>query len=128
MRYPIGDEIPAMEALGERLLAMRRRAGASQALLATRAGLSVLTVARLEHARQRVRPATLRRLIAALVEMSPALGDVDTLTADLLEIAGPGVAPESRTQHRIERRRTRIADMSMRWRELRGLDRGPGAT
>ena len=54
---------------GHQLRQLRRQAGLSQANLAGRAGLSLTTIVRLEHAPQTsCRPRTLARLAAALGE------------------------------------------------------------
>jgi transcriptional regulator with XRE-family HTH domain len=66
MTDEVTDEATADGTLGTRLRALREGAGLSQRALASRAGVAPETVARLEGDRTPTRPATLRKIAAAL--------------------------------------------------------------
>ncbi len=124
-RRPIdATEVPDLERLAAGLRSIRRAAGLSQLDLAVRVGLAPSTVYRIEAAVRRTRESTLRRMAEVLIAASPRLGSVDTLTADLVRLAGDGLAPESAYRKRIERRRARRLERQMKVAErwLKYLD------
>jgi transcriptional regulator with XRE-family HTH domain len=103
-RRPIDDgEVDRLEALGSRLADLRRSAGLSQARLATRGELAPSTIERLEAGTRRTRRSTLERIARAL-ELPDAAGE-------LVDLAGPTLAPESAYADRIARRRERRGRM-----------------
>lgn len=105
-RRPIADdELPHLKALGARIAALRSAAGWSRPQLAERAQLSVHGLKKLERGVRRTRASTLRRLVEAL---APAVDcDIEDLQAELLALAGPALAPESKYAERVAARRER---------------------
>lgn len=61
-----GGRVRNLEHIGDRVRAVRRRRALTQAELAESAGVSVDTVVKLEGGRHEPRPATVRKLAAAL--------------------------------------------------------------
>jgi transcriptional regulator with XRE-family HTH domain len=105
-RRPIADtEVPFLEALGRRLVELRRAAGFTRWDLAQRSKVSESTVARIERGTRRTRRSTLERIAGAL-GMPERCGEFAAL-------AGPALAPESVYADRVTRRRER------RWRRAR---------
>ena len=82
-----------------------------------RAEISVRHIEQIEDAIRRTRRSTLRRIVSALVEVKPELGDPAELLERLVVLAGPGLAPESEYRERVERRRKR------RWAKVRNRRR-----
>jgi len=112
-RRPItADEVPGLEALGDELRRLRWDvARLHRPLLAIRAQISVRQIEQIERAIRRTRRSTLERIVVALVKVEPDLGKPAALVAQLTELAGIGLAPESEYRERVERRRRR------RWRK-----------
>jgi hypothetical protein len=112
-RRPItADEVAGLEALGDELRRLRWKvARVARPALAVRAQVSIRQIEQIEQAIRRTRRSTLERIAAALVEMKPELGEAADLVERLIELAGPGLAPESAYRERVERRRRR------RWRK-----------
>jgi transcriptional regulator with XRE-family HTH domain len=119
-RRPVEEsERPYLIAFGTKLRNLRNRAGLTQADLAVGAMVKPLHIQRLENARRRPRPSTIRRLADALALASPSLpphvlgGDrpdvmpAPMISKELMVTAGPALAPESEHRDRIERRRDR---------------------
>lgn len=115
--HPEEGEVPYLQALGDQLREWRRAAGLSRERLGWVAGISAVTIWRIETARQRTRPSTLARLTRTLTEAKPELGDPEALAARLVALAGPALAKESERRDRIERRRDRRARRQKRWEE-----------
>ena len=89
-----GEHLAHLEQLAGRLRALRDAAGLTQDELAAFAGgWSRGTVAGLEQVRLRPRPATLTRLAQFLAFVLDL--DSDALVAELLDLAGPALAPPS---------------------------------
>lgn len=84
-------ERPYLVQLGRRLRALRREAAMTQTQLGAAAGLHPVSVRRIELGLRRTRQSTLRRLVLGL---GTAPGDVDQLMAELIQLAGPALAPE----------------------------------
>lgn len=104
-RRPIThDELPHLLRLGRVVARLRHAAALSQTELAWGAGRSRRMVAHVELGTRRTRAGTLREIAAALVEVLPTLGDIEELAAQLVELAGPALAPETRYPERVERR------------------------
>ncbi len=100
MRRPIeAHEVVYLHACGARLAELRRDAGLSQRKLATAAELAPSTVERVEAGTRRTRRSTLDRIAGALNRPEAA--------AELADLAGPALAPESPYAERIARRRER---------------------
>jgi transcriptional regulator with XRE-family HTH domain len=107
-RRPIEEwEVPHLERLGVAVRTARLAAGLTRLELAIRAGVSDVTVYRIEAAVRRTRASTLRRIADALCDAAPTLGDPARVAADLSTVGGLGLAPESEYHERIERRRAR---------------------
>ncbi|MGE5764121.1 MAG: helix-turn-helix domain-containing protein [Mycobacterium leprae] len=93
---PIGEEEKShLGALGRFLRATRHDAALTQAALARTAQIGERHVRDLERGTRRTRESTLGRLAAALTPSDAPPGTVDTLTAHMVAIAGPALAPES---------------------------------
>lgn len=115
-RRPLNEaERDRLGTLGYRLQQARLTAGLSQLELAGGAQLHVDTVSRIERGVRRTRRSTLHRIAAALVASGLDV-DVEGLVDELVVLAGPALAPESRFAERIARRRAR------RWRRRRSRD------
>lgn len=99
-RRPITDaEVPYLGRLGSTIRGLRDEAGTSRPDVARRAEISVSTLERIEAGFRRTRRSTLERLVRAL--------DKPEALADLIDCAGPALAPESRYRDRVDRRRRR---------------------
>jgi transcriptional regulator with XRE-family HTH domain len=100
-------EVPHLERLGAAVRTARLAAGFTRLGLAILAGVSDVTVYRIEAATRRTRASTLRRIAGALCDAAPMLGDPARVAADFATIVGLGLAPESEYAERVERRRAR---------------------
>jgi transcriptional regulator with XRE-family HTH domain len=116
-RRPLqGWELSLLAALGERLRELREGCDLSQVELGERAQVSRDQVGRIERGRRRTRRSTLARLVGVLADQGL---DGDRVLAELLELAGDAVAPESAFAGRVERRRVARFDRRRRqaaWR------------
>jgi transcriptional regulator with XRE-family HTH domain len=101
--------------LGDNLSVLRVDAGLSQREFALGAGMSPKSIYRIEAGVRRTRESTLHRIAEVLVETEPNYGPVDRLTAYLVELAGPALAPESQYRDRVERRRARRLEKQTRF-------------
>lgn len=103
-RRPIEDgEVPFLEAFGHTLRSLRNQAGLSQRDLAWLASISARHLLSLEHGLSRTRRSTVERIAGALA--SEGAGDAEVLTAHLVALAGPALAPESEYAERVAKRR-----------------------
>ena len=100
-------ETPHLLALGSALRSLRGHAGLSQAAVADLTGMNLRSISRIEAGQRRTRRSTLARILAALLNEDPNLGDIDHLLDGLIRRAGPALAAESAYQERIEARRAR---------------------
>jgi transcriptional regulator with XRE-family HTH domain len=100
------SEVAHLEALGARLYTLRRDAELSRNGLAEAAEVSESTVERIERATRRTRRSTLERLAGVL----------HADAKELVDLAGPALAPESLYAKRVARRRAR------RWRKKRNRE------
>lgn len=106
-RRPIEPhEVPHMQRLGHALRTLREATGLSRHKLAWLAQVSDPQYSDIEAARKRTRRATLERIVGALADVDEDL-DADAVLEDLVELAGPALAPPSQYQDRIDRRRER---------------------
>jgi transcriptional regulator with XRE-family HTH domain len=108
-RRPITDpgEIACLERLGRELARLRRAAALSIRDLAWCCEMHPRSISRLESGSRRTRRSTLERICDVYVSEDESLGPLDVLVDRLCALAGPGLAPESPWQARIERRRRR---------------------
>jgi transcriptional regulator with XRE-family HTH domain len=107
-RRPIENhERPHLAELGIALRTLRQHAGLSRAVLADRAGMNPRSVGRIESGERRTRGSTLTRLLSALVNEDPTLGEMEYLLDGLVRRAGSALAAESPYRDRIEARRER---------------------
>jgi hypothetical protein len=81
-------------------------------------GISVRAIFYIEAGQRRTRPSTIRRIVRAMAQTSPRIGDPEAIACKLVELAGPAIAPESDRQRRIEKTRDR---------RVRRLSRDPHA-
>lgn len=100
-------EKPHLRALGSALRSLRQHAGLTQAAVADLTGMSPHTISRIERGRDRTRRSTLARILAAMLNEEPSLGNIDHLLDGLIRRAGPALAQESPHRERIEARRAR---------------------
>lgn len=100
-------ETPHLLALGSALRSLRGHAGLSQAAVADLTGMNLRSISRIEAGQRRTRRSTLARILAALLNENPSLGDIDHLLDGLIRRAGPALAEESPHRERIEARRAR---------------------
>lgn len=100
-------ETPHLLALGTALRSLRWHAGLSQAAVADLTGMNLRSISRIEAGQRRTRRSTLARILAALLNEDPNLGDIDHLLDGLIRRAGPALAEESPHRERIEARRAR---------------------
>jgi transcriptional regulator with XRE-family HTH domain len=104
-RRPIrDDERPYLLAMGAALRAARVDAGLPVSQLSERCGVDRWHLDDLERGRRRTRASTLERICGALTAGD---SERDQLHAQLVALAGPGLAPESQYADRIARRRLR---------------------
>ena len=94
-----------LESLGPRIRALRQDAGLSQATLGAATELSRTSIERVELGLRRTRRSTLERIVAVLVAEPARQGALD----ELLALAGPAIAEESKFAARVARRRARRA-------------------
>ena len=120
---PPNDEIPRLEAFGARLRQACTQAGATQTRLAWLAELTPGHLSRLERGQRRPRASTIARLadaltLAATEHQAPRV-DAEVLALELVDPAGPALAPESVYSERITRRRhRRQRRRRRRWEQL----------
>lgn len=108
VRRPISDaEALHLEEMGRGLRQLREDEGIPRTVVAERADLSYTYVRELERGTSRPRPATVKRIVQAVYPEIPS-EEQDALTRDLLDLAGPAVAPDL-TPEEAERRRLRRA-------------------
>ena len=98
-------EQPYLRAMGAQLKLYRRASRMTWRDLRAAAGISDRAIRYYEAGQRRPRPSTLLRIARAMAANTPALGDPEAIMAQLLELAGPAVAPESTLVDRIEKRR-----------------------
>jgi transcriptional regulator with XRE-family HTH domain len=96
-----------LERLGAMLENLRLAAGLSRLDLGYLAGVSDVTIFRIEAAIRRTRVSTLERIADGLCWAAPNLGDPARVLADLCTVAHLGLAPESEYADRVDRRRQR---------------------
>lgn len=103
-RCPITEEErPYAEALGRMLRSLRDEAAMTQSQLGALATLQSSSVSAIERGRRRTRRSTLERLVAVLLPEQRREAIID----ELVEVAGPALAPESDWAERVARRRER---------------------
>lgn len=111
-------ELEPMRQLGKHLRTLRHEAGLSSRHLARAALLTPRHVERIEQGTRRTRRSTLEALVDAMLLAHPDLGYRGALVAQLVQAAGPALAPESphiaKTQARREAKRRRLDE----WRAL----------
>lgn len=113
-------ETPHVAALGDLLRALRNGAGLSQRGLAERASVSRSLIERIEGGSTRTRSSTLLRLARVVAAKAPKLGTAEDLHRQLVNAAGPALAPESPRMRQIERRRDRKQRRVVRWEAVNG--------
>lgn len=89
-------ERPHLEVMGSRLAELRIAAGLTQRALSERTGISAGQVSSIERAKSRTRRSTLALLARALDPEREV-----SLTAELAEMAGPGLARESKMTREV---------------------------
>lgn len=99
-------EVPHLQRLGRAVHELRMAAGVSQRKLAWLAQLGDSQYRAIETGTRRTRRATLERIVGALADVD---GDLDAagVLEDLVELAGPALAPPSQYQARVDQRRER---------------------
>lgn len=119
-------EVEAASALGVRLRSLREAAGLSQAALGSLAELGERHLRRLEHGERRTRASTLARIAVAVTHARSSLGDAQTVSRELVGVAGVALACESAFRDRVDQRRTRrtrkrrrreVTEHAVRWVE-----------
>lgn len=102
-RRPITSaEVPYLATAGARLRAARVESGLLIREVAERAAIGANHVSAIERGKRRTRRSTLARIVTVLVD------DDDNrrrLLAELVDLAGPALAPESAYQERVAKRR-----------------------
>lgn len=106
-------EAPDLKRFGTALRAIRQAAGIRAQDLAARSEVSRVTLWRIEAGKRRTRESTIDRIAGALVGLAPWMGDPVAVADNLIDLAGPVLAPESPFQDRIERRRARRTERLM---------------
>lgn len=110
-RRPITcTEIPELRALGRAVRALRF-VGEQRAVRSTDLGLlaqvPITSLWRIETGVRRTRRSTLQRLAKAAARLNPAAGTQREIFDRLVEVAGSALAPPSKYQYRVDRRRLR---------------------
>jgi transcriptional regulator with XRE-family HTH domain len=107
-------ELPFLQSLGREIRRLRLERGLTNAQLAFGAELSEQQVSRIQVGRTRTRRSTLTRIAMTLLGQDASPEEVEHLLEHLVELGGPGIAPESpwaekqvRTRARRKRRRER---------------------
>lgn len=115
-RRPIQDhEVGHLERMGAALRAVREGLGVTPTQLARAAQINRSTLWRIELGERRTRESTLRRIAHGLAVLTPE-GSVHSarLVQQLVDLAGPALAPESEYADRVERRRNRRRSKQIR--------------
>lgn len=116
-------ELAPMTLLGEQLRELRKAAGMSCRQVAAVALFSRRHVERLEQGTRRCRRSTLVALVDAMLLACPDLGDQEQLVQQLVEAAGPALAPESpyaaKSLARRDGKAQRLADRRAMYAHLR---------
>ena len=122
--WPVRFHVPPRrDALGPYVRRLRQAAGLRPLGLAMAAGLHVGTIWAIEGGVRRAPVSTLRRIAEALTAWSPGLGPAELLTAELVGLAGPRLAPERTRSPRVVRRRALRRERRgrvHRWLDMRG--------
>ncbi len=128
-RRPIeSSELRDLRALGCEVRALRfvnGRLVVRSSELGLLAQIPRRTLWRIETGIRRTRRSTLQRLAKAAARLNPAAGTHDEIFARLIEAAGNALAPPSKYQYRVDRRRMRRfrrANTNPHLRELFGRD------
>lgn len=120
LRSIAAEEVPHLRRLGGVVARLRRAAFLTQYELGRGAHVSRQQVARVEAGTRRTRRSTLRAMADVLTDTLPTLGEPDDLTDQLVDLAGPALAPESSYAETIQSRRvTRV----VRWDRQQRLRR-----
>ncbi len=116
------EEVPHLLKLGRKVRSLRRSVLMTQDQLGRGAKISRQQVARIEAGTRRTRESTLRALAEVLTGSRWFdLGCPEELTAELVRLAGPALAPESAYADKINERRQRRAERWDREERLQAL-------
>jgi hypothetical protein len=126
-RRPIEtSELENLRELGREVRALRFVRGrliVRSSQLGLRAQVPRMTLWRIETGVRRTRRSTLQRLAKAASRLNPSAGTQDEIFERLIEAAGDALAPPSKYQYRVNRRRTRRfrrSNANLDLRELSG--------
>ncbi len=110
-RRPIKSwEVEPLRALGRKVRAIRFDCGdliVQAGQLSRAAQVPITTLWRIETGVRRTRRSTLQRLAKAAARLNPSAGTQDEIFDRLIEAAGNALAPPSKYQFRVDRRRFR---------------------
>lgn len=101
------EEVPFLREFGAILRGFRVHVGATQSMLGIEAQMHPMHVYRLERGARRTRLSTIWRLASALADFSDGELDADDVAELLVEAVGPALAPESKYEDVLAKRRAR---------------------